>query len=120
MDCAILYHGPRSCIALENSDWGISAIFSVIDCRGHVNDSHLSLREGADVMKIELDVKDVSDKLILRNHIGEGSYDDRELAISTAIPDGSPVIEYDDHYFTVSIRDIAEAVCEAHLANVQK
>ena len=68
-------------------------------------------------MKIELEVEDVSDKLILRNHIGEGSYGDKELAISTAIPDGSPIVEFDGHYFTVSIHDLAKAVCEAHLTD---
>ena len=66
-------------------------------------------------MKIELEVKDVSDKFILRTHLGEGSYDGKEMALSAAIPDGSPVVQFDGHYFLVSIHDLAKAVCEAHL-----
>ena len=61
---------------------------------------------------IQVEVKDITGKLILRNHIGEGSYDGRELKLSSAIPDGSPVIEFDGRYFIVSIHDLAKAVCE--------
>lgn len=64
---------------------------------------------------IEVEVEDVTGKLILRNHIGEGSYDGRELMLSSAIPDGSPVIKFDGRYFIVSIHDLAKAVCEMAL-----
>ncbi len=66
-------------------------------------------------MLIEVEVKDVTGKFILRNHIGEGSYDGRKLMLSTVIPDGSPVIQLDDKFYIVSIHDLAKAVCEAAL-----
>lgn len=63
-------------------------------------------------MKIEVSVEDLTGKFILREHVGEGTYGDKELMVSHAC--GSPIIEYDGKYYRVSIQEIARAVCEAH------
>lgn len=67
-------------------------------------------------MQITVDVTDVTGRYIFRQHVGEGSYGDVNIDLSTTIPDMSPVIKIDDRTFVVNIHDIVRAVAEAVLA----
>ncbi len=67
-------------------------------------------------MEITIPVADMTGKLILRQHVGEGSYGDDTLELSAVIPMMSPVIEFRGSTYVVSIHDIAKAVAEAVLA----
>ncbi len=66
-------------------------------------------------MEITIPVEDKTGTLILRQHVGEGSYGEDELELSAAIPTMSPVIKFREHTYVVSIHDIAKAVAEAIL-----
>ncbi len=66
-------------------------------------------------MEITIPVADETGRMILRQHIGEGSYGDDELKLSAVIPTLSPVIEFREHTYVVNIHDIAKAVAEAVL-----
>lgn len=66
-------------------------------------------------MEITIPVADETGTMILRQHIGEGSYGDDELTLAAIIPTMSPVIEFRGKTYVVSIHDIAKAVAEAVL-----
>ena len=63
-------------------------------------------------MQITLEVKDITDKLTLRNHVGTGSFGDVPVKLASSIPDASPVITVGDKMYLVSIYDIAKAIIE--------
>ena len=71
-------------------------------------------------MEITIPVTDETGRMILRQHIGEGSYGEDELNLSAVIPTMSPVIEFRKRTYVVSIHDIAKAVAEAALEGEEK
>lgn len=63
-------------------------------------------------MEITVPVKDITEKLTLRTHIGEGSYGDVPVELASSIPGASPIVKVGEQMFLVSIHDIAKAIIE--------
>lgn len=63
--------------------------------------------------EITVPVTDISHKLTLRQHIGEGAWGDIPIKLSGALPSLSPVVEIGiKGKYLVSIHDIAKAICQ--------
>ena len=67
--------------------------------------------------KIILNVKDVSDTLILREDVGEGEFNGKEFKVSAAMPTHSIVVEIEEKMYVVNIHDISKAVLKKHEEN---
>lgn len=63
-------------------------------------------------MDITVPVEDITGKMTLRNHIGEGSFGETPVKLASSIPHASPIVEVDGKLYLVSIHDIAKAVLE--------
>jgi len=61
-------------------------------------------------MKITIEVEDVSQKDFELNHVGIGVYRDKDVVVSIAAPDGSPIIQVGDKSYRVDMKKILISV----------
>lgn len=61
-------------------------------------------------MNISIPVKDVSNQLLLRQHVGDGHCEGYDFTLSVGVPTFSPIVDVNGKVFLVDIRDIVQAV----------
>lgn len=71
-------------------------------------------------MKITIEVQDATRKMFLHEQGEEGHYGPHKIKTSTIIPDGSPLIAVDDKRYYISMNEIAQAVADVHIAQLEK
>lgn len=62
------------------------------------------------VFTIEVPVRDLSGALIMREEIGSGALGDDAIRLYVGVPIPSPIVEFRDKVYSVSINDISEAI----------
>jgi hypothetical protein len=67
-------------------------------------------------MEITVTVEDATGQYVLREFVGEGTFDGHAVTLASILPDRSPVVHIDGRQYVVSIHAICKAVCAAHLA----
>ncbi len=63
-------------------------------------------------LQIKVEAKDATGEYILRKSIGEGRYAGADFTLANSIPGGSLVIEVNGKTWTVSSRDIVQALID--------
>lgn len=66
--------------------------------------------------KVEVEVIDVSEKMMLTEHVGKGSYAGEEVSLLVALPTMSPIIEYRDKRYLIDVPALGHVIC-AYVAN---
>jgi hypothetical protein len=68
---------------------------------------------------IKVPVQDVSKDLILKQHVGSGTYDGHEIELQVALPSYSPMVRIGAMTFYIDINDIVKAVAAEAIAEKQ-
>ena len=69
------------------------------------------------MFEITVPFSEITGKLTMREHVGDGEFDGHPIRLATHIGNQSPIVEIEGRMFMVSVHDIVRAVCGKVLAD---